>query len=165
MIFSIEQLLIEQARSISSWQYDPPFSIYNLSPEEISLFSEPANRYYAILNEFEELIGYCCFGGEARVAGGIYQQLEPLILDVGVGMRPDKTGIGLGNRFVDRVLQFGKVHFSPMKFRATIAAFNQRSLKTFYQLGFDESYKFKRPKDGLEFIQLERTALGIDRAE
>lgn len=157
MEFSVQSLTPEHIRTIASWQYEPPFAVYNLSEAECLSFLEPTNRYYSVLDQEQRLIGYCCFGAEARVLGGSYSQQEPTVLDVGVGMHPGKTGKGLGGRFVETVLEFGHV-FSPAKFRVTIAAFNQRSLKVFCKLGFAETHKFKRPQDGLEFMQLERVA-------
>lgn len=156
MELTVWQLSIEQARAISSWRYESPFSIYDLSEEECSLLWEPTNRYYSVLDQDQALIGYCCFGEEARVSGGSYREQEPTVLDVGVGMHPGKTGKGLGGRFVNAVLQFGEVCFSPAKFRATVAAFNERSLKTFYKLGFEKTYSFKRSQDDMKFVQLER---------
>ncbi|MBW4472304.1 MAG: GNAT family N-acetyltransferase [Stenomitos rutilans HA7619-LM2] len=158
MKLAVYQISIKQAREISAWRYEPPFSLYDLSEEDCSLLWEPTNRYYSVLDQKQALIGYCCFGKEARVAGGSYSEQEPAILDVGVGMHPDKTGSGLGSNFVDAVLQFGRVQFSPAKFRVTVAAFNERSLKTFYKLGFERACEFKRSQDGIKFMQLERLA-------
>ena len=158
MELTIRQVSIEQAREIAAWRYEPPFSLYDLLEEDCSLLWEPTNRYYSVLDHDRALLGYCCFGNEARVAGGSYNEQEPTVLDVGVGMHPDKIGKGLGNKFIDAVLQFGKVRFSPAKFRVTVAAFNQRSLKAFCKLGFERTFVFQRSQDDMKFIQLEKIA-------
>ena len=158
MELTIRQVSIEQAREIAAWRYEPPFSFYDFSEEDCSLLWEPTNRYYSVLDHDQALLGYCCFGKEARVADGNYSEQEPMVLDVGVGMHPDKVGRGLGNKFVDAVLKFGKARFSPAKFRVTVAAFNLRSLKTFYKLGFERTFVFQRSQDGRKFMQLERIA-------
>ncbi|MBW4694639.1 MAG: GNAT family N-acetyltransferase [Lyngbya sp. HA4199-MV5] len=158
MALTIGQILIEQAKEIAAWRYEPPLSLYNLSEEDCSLLWEPANRYYSVLDQEQTLLGYCCFGKEARVAGGNYKEQEPTALDVGVGMHPAKTGKGLGNKFVAAVLHFADVQFSPAKFRVTVAAFNERSLKTFGKLGFEKTHAFERSHDDMTFVQLERLA-------
>ena len=90
--------------------------------------------------------------------GGVYEGTEPTVLDIGVGMHPERVGKGEGRGFVDAVLQYAFQEFGVEKFRVTIAEFNQRSLKTFQALGFEESDRFIRPWDSLIFIQLERRA-------
>ncbi len=154
MTFSVQPLTSEHIRTIASWQYELPFSVYDLSEAECLSFLEPTNRSYSVLDQEQRLIGYCCFGAEARVSGGSSSQ-QATVLDVGVGMQPDKTGKGLGGSFVETVLEFGHA-FSPAKFRVTVAAFNQRSLKTFYKLGFEETYTFQRSQDDMKFVQLAR---------
>jgi L-amino acid N-acyltransferase YncA len=87
-----------------------------------------------------ELIGFLSLGIESRVPGGDYSQ--PAV-DIGIGLRPDQTGRGLGRiiiqQFIDEII--APQHHPPL-LRATIAAFNQRSLKTFFALGFTESARF-----------------------
>ncbi len=81
---------------------------------------------------------------------------KPEVLDVGVGMRPDMTGQGLGCRFVAAVLEFAAQKFAPRILRATIAGFNRRSARVFESLGFERMCRFERLADGLEFWQLEK---------
>ncbi|TFH34264.1 MAG: N-acetyltransferase, partial [Anaerolineales bacterium] len=87
---------------------------------------------------------------------------EQRTLDVGVGLHPDHVGQGLGGRFVLAILKFGVVTYHPERFRATIAAFNQRSLKTFLHLGFRQVHQFTRESDGLPFVQIIAPAKSFD---
>lgn len=155
MELTIGKVSIEQAKEIAAWRYEPPFSLYDLSEEDCPFIWEPA-RYYSVFDQEQVLLGFCCFGKEARVTGGNYKEQKPMGLDVGVGMASNKTGKGLGNKFVAAVLHFGNMQFSPAKFRVTVAAFNQRSLKPFCKLGFEKTHEFKRHQDGMAFVQLER---------
>ncbi|MDQ2672203.1 MAG: GNAT family N-acetyltransferase, partial [Actinomycetota bacterium] len=72
-----------------------------------------------------------CFGEDAQVASGkrfgLYEA-EPA-LDVGLGMRPDLTGRGLGEEFVYAGLRFARETYSPPAFRLTVAAFNRRAIR------------------------------------
>jgi RimJ/RimL family protein N-acetyltransferase len=146
------------AEEIATWQYPPPYTIYSLSNSEVPILMDPEKWYFAVLGVSGSLAGYCCYGKEAQVGGGDYEGVGDRILDVGVGMRPEMTGKGLGKSFVEEVLIYGSERFSPRRFRVTVAAFNKRSLRTFLSLGFVKTQRFNRPGDIREFIQLEREA-------
>lgn len=154
--FSLRPVAQADAREMIGWRYEPPYSFYDLSQDELKELLHPANRYYSILDDRGALIGLCCFGKEARVDGGDYPQLEPMVLDLGLGLRPDLTGQGLGRIFLQSILEFAVENFAPQRLRATVAKFNRRSQRTFQHLGFKITHTFTRPGDGIAFVQLER---------
>jgi ribosomal-protein-alanine N-acetyltransferase len=156
MRFAFRPITEADARKMIGWRYEPPYSIYDLSEDELSELLHPDNRYYSVLDNHEILIGLCCFGKEARVEGGDYPQLEPMVLDLGLGLRPDLTGKGLGSFFLQSLLDFAIESFSPQRLRATVAKFNRRSQRIFQHLGFTITHSFIRPDDGIAFVQLER---------
>jgi len=156
MKFNIQLMSQQDADEIVTWQYEPPYAIYSLSREDLPVLLDPDNRYFAVKDESSQMIGYCCFGSEARVPGGDYHDSEPLVIDLGVGMHPGMVGKGLGTEFVDAILHYATGEFSPERFRVSIAAFNERSQRTFLKLGFVETASFKRVTDGMRFVQLER---------
>ncbi len=155
MHYSIKPLTPENAQQIINWKYDPPYDLYDLDQEHISGLLYPAYRYHQVLDELGVLIGSCCFGDDARVPGGYYPVGEPKILDVGVGLKPDLTGLGRGNGFVSAVLNFADETFQPEIFRVTVANFNQRSMRTFLNLGFIICHQFTRELVDINFTQLE----------
>jgi RimJ/RimL family protein N-acetyltransferase len=154
--YSITSITPEAAGEITQWRYPPPYDIYDLSQEDLPGFLNPAYSYHQVRNQDGELIGYCCFGKDARVPGGDYSLGEPEVLDIGVGLRPDLTGQGLGSEFVSKVISYGIEQYQPQRLRVTIAKFNQRSLKTFQHLGFKVSKTFKRDLIEMLFCQLEK---------
>ncbi len=155
-LYIIRPLRGENAREITTWRYDPPFNMYDLAPEHIQGLLDPEFRYHQVLDSGGNLIGYCCFGLDAQVPGGDYRLLEPEVLDLGVGLKPSCTGMGHGAFFVQAVLDYGALTYQPQVFRATIAGFNQRSLKTFLNLGFKIKSSFIRELVDNQFFQLER---------
>jgi ribosomal-protein-alanine N-acetyltransferase len=159
MHYKFQPVTERDAGELATWTYPPPYEIYSLSEDMISELQDPLRRYFSVKVEEDQFAGYCCFGQEARVVGGVYEGSEPAFLDIGVGMHPDRVGRGEGSGFVKAILQYAFQQYKTEKFRVTIAEFNLRSLKTFLSLGFEETYRFKRPWDGLIFIQLERKAL------
>ena len=158
MKLSIQPMNRQDAEDITSWEFKPPYAIYNLTEVDIQVLIEPRNRYFIIKDDEVQIIGYCCFGGEARVPGGEYTDFEPNVIDVGIGMHPRLVGMGKGKVFVETILWFALAEFSPKRFRVTIAKFNERSQKTFLKLGFVEIQTFTRKSDGMRFIRLERGA-------
>lgn len=136
----IKPLQIPEAKAILTWRYPPPYDFYNMSSGSTGSFFSPESPYFSVIDERGELIGFLSIGVESRVPGGDYSQ--PAV-DIGIGLRPDQTGRGLGRmviqQFIEEVIVPGEY---PPLLRATIAAFNQRSLKTFLSLGFEETGTF-----------------------
>ena len=156
-LYFISPLSEENARKITTWRYDPPFDLYDLGPENISGFINPEYYYHQILNENGNLDGYCCYGLDAQVPGGEYLINMPEILDIGVGMKPNLTGVGRGHKFVSAILEYARERFHPDRFRVTIADFNLRSLKTFQSLGFKIQGSFVREMVDIHFFHLEKS--------
>jgi ribosomal-protein-alanine N-acetyltransferase len=161
MQFGFRPMSEEDARAILQWRYEAPYSIYNPDPEnleaDIEGFLDPRYAYHSIVTAQGELAGYCCFGLDAQVPGGDYSKDA---LDVGAGLRPDLTGQGLGPGFLDAILDFAGEKFAPAAFRATVAAFNRRALRTWEKLGFQPVHTFtsRVHPDGLRFVVLLREA-------
>lgn len=132
--FSFRELTRDDARTIAGWRYEEPYSVYDGGGAERLL--RPEYEYYAAYAEDGGLVGFCCFGEDARVAG---LEEEPGTLDVGAGLRPDLTGIGLGGPFLREACLFGGRLHEPLRFRVTVATFNRRAQLVAAALGFEQS--------------------------
>lgn len=121
----------DDAREIAGWHYEEPYSVYNA--DDAARLLSPDYEYYAAVGDEGELVGYCCFGEDARVAG---LDEKPGMLDVGGGLRPDLTGVGLGGPFLREVCRFGGELHDPTHFRVTVAGFNRRAQLVASALGF-----------------------------
>jgi ribosomal-protein-alanine N-acetyltransferase len=139
------------AREIVRWCYEPPYDVYNIEDTEnsISYALDRQNNFYAIRDDRGELVGFCSFGKDGQVPGGDY--VEPA-LDIGMGIRPDRTGQGRGGDFVAAVLDFAQGEFTPEKFRVTIAAFNQRAQRIWEKNGFHPTQRFVNINSNREFV-------------
>lgn len=126
------------ADEISRWRYPEPYATYNGDPASVPGLLDPRYNYHAVTNPDGELVGYFCFGVDATVPAGrklgVYDEDA---LDVGLGMRPDLTGRGLGLGFMQAGLRFARQAFSPPAFRLTVAAFNRRAVKVYEAAGFE----------------------------
>lgn len=137
---------------MAAWRYDAPYDLYNLDhpplAADIAYFLDPAYAYHEIHNDAGDLVGFCTFGVDAQVPGGDYSVDA---LDIGMGVRPDLTGHGLGATFAAAVVAFAIAHYAPPRLRVTIAAFNQRAQRVWLGLGFQPVAHFGRTGDGMPF--------------
>ena len=79
------------------------------------------------------------------------------VVDYGLGLHPDLTGKGLGERFVCAGLDFAQSRFSPKTIQLRVAAFNQRAIKVYERVGFREVERYMNRTNGgeFEFIRME----------
>lgn len=145
------------ARAILDWRYEAPYDLYNLNSgdteEMVRFFSDPQNAYHAIADDEGVLVAYSCFGRDAQVPGGDYD--DPA-LDIGLGVRPDLTGKGHGLVFVSAVLRFAQRAYTTALFRVTVAEFNNRALRVWEKAGFQHVQTFAKEGHGIPFVVLTR---------
>lgn len=155
-IYSFSPPTEADARAILGWRYEGIYAAYNANParldEGVATLLDPVNHYLVARRAGGDLAGFCCFGAEARVPGGDYT--NPPALDVGLGLRPDLTGGGLGVAFVHAVLDEGVRRHDPPRFRLTVAEFNERARRVYARVGFRPLASFRRggEPDGLAFV-------------
>ena len=145
------------ARAILAWRYDEPYTLYNADPAnlagDLAGFMDPANSYYSVLDERDQVVAFRCFGPDARVSGGDYSADA---LDTGGGLRPDLTGRGLGLAVLNAGLDHGRRIYHPRAVRVTVAAFNARALRVCAKAGFQPVQTFRRASDGKDFVVMMR---------
>jgi [ribosomal protein S18]-alanine N-acetyltransferase len=147
--FTFRELTRADAEHIAAWRYREPYSLYDGGdPDRLLEYT-----YFAGLDEDGAVVGFCCFGEDARVPG---QEEEDGVLDVGAGLRPDLTGIGLGGPFLREACRFGTDLYNPERLRVVIAAFNRRAQMVAHALGF-EAERTLRNEDN-EFVVMTREA-------
>ena len=108
-----------------TWRYGGLYAMYDQRPELRANYLEPSFRYHSVTNDKGALVGFCCFGADARVLGIAY---DDSALDIGLGMAPGLTGQGHGAGFVAAIVDFAHGNFRPGALRLTVAAFNRRAV-------------------------------------
>lgn len=129
-----------EARAIQTWRYPEPYSIYNLSgdPAEVEEMLDRRSPHYAVRDGTSDLIGFLAFGSSAEVG----EMSEPHLyaddggLSVGLGLRPDRTGQGLGQTLVEAGLALGRERYAPAYFRLFVLAWNTRAIRVYERAGF-----------------------------
>jgi len=146
MLFTLTDMSELDARTIQTWRYEEPYTIYSYAQSEEGLAEmlEPRSPHYAVHNEQGELVGFFCYGTSAQV----WENAVPALYDdegtvaVGLGLRPDLTGQGLGLGFVVAGLTFAREHFAPRRFRLFVLAFNERARRVYERAGFTRVREF-----------------------
>lgn len=141
---------------ITGWRYESPWDFYHTDhpPSEVDFayYLDRRLAFYIVTREDDPLpIAFCSFGDDGQVAGGDYHAVA---LDIGMGIRPDLTGQGLGTKLVPAVCDFADRTFAASTLRVSIAAFNERALKVWRKAGFEEVSRFFIPGRDVEFVIL-----------
>jgi RimJ/RimL family protein N-acetyltransferase len=55
---------------------------------------------------------------------------------IGLGMRPDLTGRGLAQPFIEAGLDYARAEWEPKRFRLWVAWWNERALRAYRRAGF-----------------------------
>jgi [ribosomal protein S18]-alanine N-acetyltransferase len=138
----------DAARAVLAWRYEDIYAVYNADPHDLheGLREMLDGSYYAATDEQGTLVGFFCIGAPAQVPGGHLCGLyADDALDIGLGMRPDLTGRGLGREFLTAGLDFPRRRFAPATFRLAVATFNQRAIRLYEKVGFQAVATFVRP--------------------
>lgn len=132
MDWRIVPMTAEYAREMSLWKYGGEYSFYDRNGET----DYPEGEAFACLDETGKLAGHFHFGEDARIPTLEENVYAPGYLDIGLGLRPDLCGQGLGEEFLKLGLAFGKAQFSARRFRLSVACFNLRAVKVYERCGF-----------------------------
>jgi ribosomal-protein-alanine N-acetyltransferase len=120
----------ELAAEIAEWRYEFPYEWYDTAsdPQRVELFSSAVRRegLRAVIGDEGDLVGFFNFvreGDEVRI---------------GLGMRPDLTGQGLAQPFIEAGLEYARAQWEPLRFRLWVARWNERALRAYRRAGFRE---------------------------
>jgi ribosomal-protein-alanine N-acetyltransferase len=151
--YVFEPMNDEQARAVAAWRYEAPYDFYDMAndPEGLEELLGPPERregYYAVLSD-GELVGFFCYGPGGQLPTFDYP--DDGSVDVGLGLKPDLTGKGLGLEFVRAGLRFGRHRFSPAGFRLSVATFNERAILIYERAGFRRVEVFMHHENGADY--------------
>jgi len=142
------------AVAISRWRYPEPYSFYDwdADPDDLAELLDPARRgdtYWAVEDGSGELVGFFSC-----------KPSEPGAVEIGLGLRPDLTGRGLGAAFLEAGLEHVRTRFAPTEFVLSVAAFNRRAIAVYERAGFARVRAYSHWTNGGEwdFLELRRPA-------
>ena len=79
-------------------------------------------------------------------------------LEIGLGLRPDLTGRGLGAAFLAAGLDFARERFAPDRFTLAVATFNERAITVYKRAGFARGRVYMHWTNGAEWEFLEMSS-------
>jgi [ribosomal protein S18]-alanine N-acetyltransferase len=125
-----------EAEEVAGWHYPGEYAFYDADfiPAGMGELLDPAQRgdqYHAARNADGELEGFA--------------QLEPVAgaTEIGLGLRPDLTGRGLGQAFTGAVIDLAR-EGGASTITLAVAAFNVRAIRVYEHCGFAETGRHVR---------------------
>lgn len=155
MKYEFHNMSQEQAEIIAfSWHYEGDYAFYNMEadPEDLMEFLDKNARgdsAFAVTSE-EELIAFLCVSTGGRNA-----------VDIGIGMKPELTGKGLGLSFITAAADFVQIYYKPDIITLSVAAFNQRAINVYRKFGFTVTETYMQQTNGslYEFVKMEYSCI------
>lgn len=140
----------------NEWKYEGIYSFDDMT-EDMEDYEEfideqlrnQNNHYEAIIEN--ELAGFFC----------VIQEGESL--EIGLRLRPDLCGKGLGKEFLNQILDFIGRYYQAKTYILNAALFNQRAIRLYHAFGFlDEAVITRRSNGGTyEFLALKKNPCGF----
>jgi len=151
MEYAFKVMTQEQAEDIAyNWHYSDDYSFYNMEADKQDLeeFLNPEIRRESmfVVTKKDEVIGFFSFN-----------RVDPLTIDIGLGMKPNRTGRGEGEQFVKAGLEFAKSKYTPNTITLSVATFNQRAIKLYDKIGFNKGNTYMQNTNGSSFEFLNMT--------
>ncbi len=135
-------MVAADAQAIAAWRYPGEYSFYdaNADADDLAELLDPAewgHRYFAA----DEVAGH-------ELAGFLVTKLNGRVAEIGLGLRPNLTGLGLGESFVGACLRFAAVVLGAESYTLAVAAFNQRAITVYERAGFQKVEQFAHFTNG-----------------
>ena len=142
-----------EAEEIIAWKYPGEYAFYDMERDvedmaELRAAHVRAEKYFSVFSG-HELVGFFEFA------------LEKETVEIGLGLRPDLTGRGLGKDFLETGLDFARQRYRPLRFQLRVATFNGRAIKLYEQAGFvrDMIYTHDFYGTPYDFLVMSRSAV------
>jgi [ribosomal protein S18]-alanine N-acetyltransferase len=145
--YRFRRMTDEEATQISGWRYESPYDFYDATSDadDLQELLDPKRRkdaYFSVFDEAGVLVGFFQFERAGKT------------VDVGLGMRPELTGQGLGVEYLLAGLEFARERFSPDRFTLSVATFNERAIRVYERAGFRRTTVYRHNTNGGEYLFL-----------
>ena len=140
------------AEAVAAWHYEPPYDFYDFEadPEDLEEILDPERRagdYHSVRLD-GELAGFFSF------------KVHDDALEIGLGLRPDLTGAGIGLELVEAGVDFAQENFGPRSFWLDVATWNERARKVYEKAGFEPGHVWTHTsgQGPVDFLRMSRGA-------
>lgn len=152
MAFVVRPMTAADAEAVAGWRYPGVYKFYNMDedPADLAELLDPVNwaSLYRAVVSGGELVGFFSFAASEGV------------VELGLGLRPDLTGQGLGGSFLEAGLEYARGAYGATRFRLAVATFNERAIRLYEKAGFRRGAVVERQSNGgvYSFLEMEREA-------
>lgn len=156
MPYRFEMLRWSDLRAIRHWRYEGIYAFYD--PDVLPMAA------LILLRAPLRMVGleaFCVWDDARRERIGLFTYIRrDKSVEIGLAMRPDQTGHGLGLSFVTAGMDFARARYAPARFTLDVAVFNERARTVYERAGFRPLETFTRmthigPRD---FLAMARPA-------
>ncbi len=119
MVRAIAPLGPDERAQLDGWRYDPPYEFYDGEDDPV----QNPERFF-VVRDGDELVGFYYFDAREDT------------VEIGLGLRPDLTGKGLGLQFFLDGVAFAHERFPGRRVTLNVAAFNERAITVYERAGF-----------------------------
>ena len=128
----IDKLTETQAKQICCWKYEGIYSIYNYPSWDtvvkqkwgISINTKREKEFVSVVDNLNNLCGYIRFIEDEDH------------ITIGLGLKPDFCGRGLGYKFMSLIKNKSRQMFGEKKIILEVRSFNRRAIKCYEKAGF-----------------------------
>jgi len=145
-----------EAEEVGAWSYPGIYAFYDyaVDPDDLAEILDPDRRaglYFGVRLEGHGLIGFV----QTWPVG------EDGSVEIGLGLRPECTGRGLGVAFITLLCDWliERVRLRPMVITLRVATFNTRAITVYERVGFraTDTEQFTRKGATIQFLRMRRS--------
>ncbi len=130
--FHFRPLRLRDALEANSWRYPDEYAIYNLTLAPLLIATLLRGPLAALGG-----VAFYTAGTDAEPLVGVFSLIRRgSDVEIGVGLRPDLNGRGLGLPFLLEGLTLARARFHPHTFSLHVATFNRRAIAVYERAGF-----------------------------
>jgi ribosomal-protein-alanine N-acetyltransferase len=148
--FVVRPLTQADAEAIAAWRYPGEYAFYDWTaePDDLALLLDSGRRRDAF---------HAADGDDGTLAGFFQVEAGAEGIELGLGLRPDLCGRGLGEGFTRLGLDLVRRLHGPVRITLAVAAFNRRAIAVYERCGFVETGRHVRHTSGddWEFVDME----------
>ena len=138
------------AEAVAAWRYPGEYAFYDFTadPDDLALLLDPARRGDTF---------HAADGEDGRLAGFFQVESGAESVELGLGLRPDLCGHGLGEGFTRLGIDLVRELHGAVRITLAVAAFNARAITVYERCGFVETGRHVRHTSGddWEFVDME----------
>jgi len=167
--FSFRPLRWSDALAVSRWSYTGEYAFYDMTRWQMfttRLFN-PLFRAIGLASFYAVDVVGAQDSADAKDRAdsalvGVFSYIRRDIetVEIGLAMRPDLTGHGLGAAYVEAGMAFGRTRYHPKRWFLTVATFNRRAQLVYERAGFVVEGMTTQRSHGreVEYLQMARPA-------